>query len=185
MGRGLSAKLCYKITPMESKLKSKLISSYKEEMVAFLKLQPEHFNEAIELAISDDQPFAWRSAFLLSSCMEDNDARVKKYIKPILACIKSKNDGHQRELLKILYRMQLTNKSEGIVFDVCIRLWEQISKDPSVRITALKFIFKIAKQHPELLNEITPLLQDQYLELLSPGVKRSIRKMIKEIIDQD
>jgi len=170
---------------MESQLKSKLLSFYKEEMVAFLKSQPEHFNEAIELAISDDQPFSWRSAFLLSSCMEDNDTRVKKYIKPILACIKSKNDGHQRELLKILYRMQLTNKSEGIVFDICVRLWEQISKDPSVRMTAIKFILKIAKEHRELLNEITPLMQDQYLELLSPGIKKSIRKMIKGIIDLD
>jgi hypothetical protein len=81
--------------------------------------------------------------------------------------------------------MQLTDKSEGIVFDVCVRLWEQIGKDPSVRITALKFIFKIVKQHPKLLNEITPLLQDHYLELLSPGVKRSVNRMIKEIMDQD
>lgn len=170
---------------MESKLKSKLISSYKEEMGAFLKSQQEYFNEALELSISDDQPFAWRSAFLLSSCMEDNDARVKKYIKPILARIKSKNDGHQRELLKILYRMKLSDKEEGIVFDICIRLWEQISKDPSLRMTAIKFILKIAKEHRELLNEIAPLMQDHYLELLSPGVKKSIRKMRKGIIDLD
>jgi hypothetical protein len=170
---------------MESQLKSKLLSFYKEEMVAFLKSHPEHFNEAIELAISDDQPFAWRSAFLLSSCMEENDVRVKKYIKPILTSIKSKKDGHQRELLKILYRMQLTDKSEGIVFDICIRLWEQISKDPSVRMTALKFIIKIANKHPELLNEITVLMQDHYLELLSPGVKESVKRMINEIIEQE
>lgn len=166
---------------MQSQLKSKLLSSYKEEMVAFLKSQPEYFKEAIELAISDDQPFAWRSAFYLSSSMEDNDARVKKYIKPILACIKNKNDGHQRELLKILYRMKLSDREEGMVFDVCIRLWEQISKDPSVRMTSLKFILKIAKLHPELLNEIKPLVQDHYLELLSPGVKKSINRMIKDL----
>ena len=166
---------------MNSQLKSKLLSSYKEEMVAFLKSHPEYFNEALDLAISDDQPFAWRSAFYLGSCMDDNDARVKKYIKPILTRIKSKNDGHQRELLKILYRMKLSDKEEGIVFDTCIRLWEQIGKDPSVRITALKFILKIAKPHPELLNEITPLMQDHYLELLSPGVKQSVNRMIQEL----
>jgi hypothetical protein len=170
---------------MKTQLKSKLISSYKEEMVAFLKSQPEYFNEAVKLAISDDQPFAWRSAFVLSSCMEDNDTRVKKFIKPILTSIKTKNDGHQREMLKILYRMKLSDKEEGMVFDVCIRLWEQINKDPSVRMTALKFILKIAKQHPELLNEIRPLIQDQYLTLLSPGVKKSIKRMIKGIIELD
>jgi hypothetical protein len=87
---------------MQSQLKSKLLSSYKEEMVGFLKLQPEYFNEGLKLAISNDQQFAWRSAFYLSSCLDDNDARIKKYIEPILARIKTKNDGHQRELLKIL-----------------------------------------------------------------------------------
>jgi hypothetical protein len=170
---------------MQSQLKNILISSYKVEMISFLKSHPEHFNEAIELAISDDQPFAWRSAFLLGSCMEDNDARVKKHIKPILTSIKTKKDGHQRELLKILYRMNLNDKSEGMVFDICIRLWEQISKDPSVRMTALKFIIKIANKHPELLNEITVLLQDHYLATLSPGVKRSIQRMMKDVIGQE
>ena len=170
---------------MNSPLKNVLISSYKAEMITFLNSHSEFFNEAIELAISDDQPFAWRSAFLLTSCIEDNDTRVKKYIKPILACIRTKNDGHQRELLKILYRMKLSDNEEGIVFDICIRLWEQINKDPSVRMIALKFILKIAKQHSELLNEITPLIQDQYLALLSPGVKKSIKRMMKEVNEQD
>jgi hypothetical protein len=117
--------------------------------------------------------------------MEDNDKRIKKYIKPILTSIKSKKDGHQRELLKILYRMELTDKGEGIIFDICIRLWEQISKDPSVRITALKFIIKIAKEHPELLNEIKVLMQDHYLNPLSPGVKKAVKRMMNEIIEKE
>ena len=47
------------------------------------------------------------------------------------------------KLLKILYKMEINEKYEGIIFDICIRLWEQISKEPSVRMTALKFIIKI------------------------------------------
>jgi hypothetical protein len=49
-----------------------------------------------------------------------------------------------------------------------------------VRITALKFILKVANKHPDLLEEIVFLTQDHYLESLSPGVKRSIEKM-KEV----
>ena len=170
---------------MQSPLEKILISSYKEEMIAFLKTHPEYFNEAIELAISDNQPFAWRSAFVLFDCIDENDKRVKKYINTILNCIKDKKDGHQRELLKILYKMKLNEQQEGIVFDICIRLWEQIGKDPSVRMTALKFIIKTANKYPQLLEEISFLLQEQYLVTLSPGVKNSIRKMINEVIKQD
>ena len=75
---------------METVLESKLISSYKKEMISFLESHPEHFDEAIKLAISDKQPFAWRAAFLLTSCMEENDKRIQKYIKSIVEKIKTK-----------------------------------------------------------------------------------------------
>ncbi|MBK7229694.1 MAG: hypothetical protein IPH97_12725 [Ignavibacteriales bacterium] len=170
---------------MQTPLEKILVSSCKEEMIVFLKTHPQYFNEAIRLAISDNQPFAWRSAFVLFDCIDENDNRVKKQINTILNCIKDKKDGHQRELLKILYKMKLNKQQEGIVFDICIRLWEQIGKDPSVRMTALKFIIKTANKYPELLEEISFLLQEQYLVTLSPGVKNSIRKMINEVIKQD
>ena len=142
---------------------------------------PEFFEEAIELAISDKQPYSWRAAWLLWSCMEENDQRIQKHIKKIVNSIKTKDDGHQRELLKILLQMQLKEEYEGIIFNICMDLWEQINKKPSVRINALKFIIKIAKKHPELAKEIIFLTQDHYLETLSPGVKHSVSIMMKEL----
>ncbi len=167
---------------IQSVLENKLISSYKEEMISFLESHPEHFTEALNLAISDKQPYSWRAAFLLWGSMEENDRRIKKYIKQIVNSLKTKKDGHQRELLKILYKMEIDEKYEGIIFDICIRIWEQINKNPSVRITALKHIFKIVKKYPELSEEIIYLLQDHYLESLSPGVKHSIKRMMNEAV---
>ena len=166
---------------MENVLEHILISSYKTEMISFLKAHPEYFNEAIELAISDNQPYSWRSAWLLWSCMNENDQRIHKYIQKIVKAVKTKNDGHKRELLKILYQMKLKSGHESILFDICLSIWQQIEKSPSVRFNALKFIIKIAKNHPELANEIDYLLQEHYLETLSPGVKKSISKMMKEL----
>lgn len=167
---------------MESVLENKLMALHKDEMISFLKSHPEYFGEAIQLAISDKQPYSWRSAFLLCGSIEENDKRIQKHITSITNCIKEKKDGHQRELLKILYKMKISEKHEGQLFDICMNLWEQISKEPSVRMTALKFIIKIAKKHPELLKEIVFLTQDQYLETVSPGVKRSIKKMMQEVV---
>jgi len=169
---------------MESILENKLMTMYKDEMILFMKSNPEHFEEAIQLAISDKQPYAWRAAFLLSGCMDENDKRVKKHILPILKCIKQKKDGHQRELLKILSNMKISEKHEGQIFDICINLWKQINKAPSVRMNALKFVVKIAKKYPELSEEIVIVTQNHYLESLSPGVKHSIKKLIKDEIQQ-
>lgn len=167
---------------MESVLENKLMTLYKDEMISFLKTKHEYFDEAVQLAISDKQPYSWRAAFSLWGSIDENDKRIKKYIKSIVNSIHEKEDGHQRELLKILYKMEIAEKYEGQIFDICMDLWEQINKKPSVRITAFKFILKIARKHPELLNEINFLTQEQYLESLSPGIKRSIERMILEEI---
>ncbi len=165
---------------METKLENILMSRHKEGMISFMNVHPEYFNEAIDLAISDKQPYSWRAAWLLWSCMEENDPRIRPYIKKIIKSITTKNDGHQRELIKILLQMKLTEKQEGILFNTCINLWEQIDKKPSVRFTAFQFVLKTAKRYPELSNEIKFLTQNHYLETLSPGIKRSVQRMMKE-----
>jgi hypothetical protein len=166
---------------MESILENKLMTLYKDEMISYLKMHPNYFDEAVQLAVSDKQPYSWRAAFLLWGSIEENDSRIKKYIKTIISCIPEKEDGHQRELLKILYKMKLNENYEGRIFDICIKVWGQKHKAPSVRMTAFKYIVKIVKKHPELTDEITFLTQEHYLESLSPGVKNSIKRIMQEL----
>jgi hypothetical protein len=142
---------------------------------------PEHFKEAIELAVSDKQPYSWRAAYVLWSVIQVNDKRIKNHIKNIVNAVKNKSDGHQRELLKILLMMDLDEKYESELFDVCMDVWEQINKAPSVRVNAFKFILKIAKKHPELKQEIIFLTQDHYLDSLSTGAQHSIKKLMREL----
>lgn len=148
-------------------------------MISWLDAHPESFTEAILLAMADKQPLSWRSAWLLWSCMEDNDPRIRPYISKIIECLEHKKDGHQRELLKILYCMDLSEEQEGVVFDLCMNVWEQVGKTPSVRHNAFRMIARMASKYPDLLNEIAFITQDHYLDTLSPGVRRSVMKMCK------
>ena len=166
---------------METELEQILISAHKIEMIAYLDSHPGYFEEAIELAISDKQPYAWRAAWLLWSCIEENDKRVKPYIQKIIESITTKKDGHQRELIKILYEMNLNDDQEGYVFNICMTIWEKINTNPSVRFAAIKYSIETAKKQPDLSNEIAFITQNQYLNSLSPGIKRSISRMIKEL----
>jgi hypothetical protein len=166
---------------METELEKVLMNFYKEEMIRFMTNHPESFGEAIHLALGDKQPYSWRAAWLLWSCIEENDSRIKSHIRSIISSLKGKEDGHQRELLKILYLMDLDERHEGILFDHCISIWEKINKKPSVRFNAFKMMVKISRNYPELSQEIFFLLQDHYLETLSPGVRHSLLRMKKEI----
>ena len=161
-------------------LEQVLVNSHKEGMIEYVDSHPEDFDELVKLSIEDKQPFSWRAAWLLWSCMTKNDQRVFHYIDSMIKTLPTKRDGHQRELVKILSDMELNEDQEGQVFDICVSLWEKIGKKPSIRYTAFKEILKIAQKYPELANEISFLTQEHFTETLSPGVRKSINRMITD-----
>ena len=166
---------------MKTELEHILTSGYKDDMILFMSTHPECFDEAVQLAITDKQPYSWRSAWLLFDCMEHNDTRIQKQLTKIIDVIPLRKDGHQRSLLKLLFKMDLNDEQEGALFDVCVSIWETLGKSPSVRYTAFEFIVKTAKKYPDLINELTFLSQNHYLDSLSPGIKNSIMRTIKAL----
>ena len=150
-------------------------------MISYLKAHPEDFDEAIKLAISDKQPYSWRAAWLLWSCMDHNDLRLHRYLKKIIDTLPATSDNQLRELLLILQRMELNDDYTGKLFNICVNVWEKLGKQPSVRINAFKLIVKIAKKHPELTDEIIYLTQFHYLDTLSKAVKKSVFKLIDDL----
>ena len=160
---------------METNLEHILTHSYKADLIRYMNSHPEDFDELISLAIKDVQPYSWRAAWLLWSCMEPDDPRVHKHIRQIINGLTSKNDDQLRELMIVLRRMEVDEAVEGKLFDICVGVWEKIGKKPSVRFNAFKLISKIAGRHPELSHEIEFLLDPRFLESLSQTARKSIQ----------
>ncbi len=162
---------------METVLEHILTNSYKAEMISYMKSHPEDFEEAIKLAIADKQSYSWRAAWLLWSCMEKNDLRLRRYVEEIIDTLHTKSENQLRELLIILQRMELNDHNEGKLFDICVNIWKKIGKKPSVRYNAFKLMVKIVKNHPDLSKEIEFLTESHYMDSLSDTAKKSISKM--------
>jgi len=167
---------------MDQSLKDILTKHFnKEDLISFMNKHPLQFEKYIDIALSDEQPLAWRAAWLLNNCMKKNDKRIQDKIMAIIKAIATKEDGHQRELLKILEKMNIDEDYEGYLFNVCISIWEAIDKSPSVRILAFRILAKITKKYPELKNELKHLTQKHYTETLSPGIRNSFFRIKKEL----
>jgi hypothetical protein len=170
---------------METNLEYVLTHCFKTEMIAYLNAHPEDFEEAVWLAITDKQPWSWRAAWLLWSCMTKNDPRIRQYIHAIIDAIPTKADGHRRELLKVLQEMELTEEQQGTLFSICADIWEKIGKSPSVRYQAFRFMVSLARQYPDLANEISLYTRPQYMDTLSPGIKRGVFRLMAEIVNNE
>jgi len=154
----------------------------KEEMTALINSDKACFDETLELAKQNMHPVSWRAAWVLYHSMEVRDCRLQLHLPGLITAITGKPDGHQRELLRIIELLDYPEESEGALFDLCMNLWEQPGKIPSLRLFALRIILRIAAKYPELNNEIDFVTQPHYLEGLSPGIGNAVRRMIKEAV---
>ena len=136
--------------------------------------------KTIKLSLTDKHPYSWRAAWLLWSCMEENDPRVQPYISDMIGILTGRNDDHLRELLIILRKMEIPEESEGMLFDRCAKVWEKIGKKPALRLNAFKLLVNIAGKHPELQKELIFLTQPHYIGSLSPAAHKSIALLMKK-----
>lgn len=154
----------------------------KDAIVALLTRDASEFSAALSFALTDSQPQSWRSAWLLGHATEENDPRLRPHIEALTSAIEGKPDGHQRELIRLVAKMALTEDQEGELFDVCMTIWEDINKMPSVRAKAFGFIAEVAKKYPEMIEDIDYLTQSAYTHTLSRGVKHSIELIKKKFL---
>ena len=161
-----------------TELERVLIESRKEGMVAYVNSTSAAFDELVKLSLSNRQPFSWRAAFILSTVIKKNDKRVSMYIVDIIDAIDGKPDGHKRELLKILLKLELAEEQESQLIDICINLWKELDAKPTVRFYAFRMLMHIAEKYPDLESEIRLLTNDLYMHSLTQGIRRVIEKRL-------
>ncbi len=165
---------------IEQKLKGKIV---KKDLIVFIEKNPSQFNYIVEFAQKNNNIIGWRAAWLLFHIIEENDKRIKPFLKKFVLALKNKADGHQRELLKIIEKMKINKDIEGYLFNQCIIIWEDTNKSPSVRIIAFRHICSIAKKYPELKNEILFFTQNHYSQTLSPGIKNIFFRLKNQLFN--
>ncbi len=141
------------------------------------------FLECVNIALENQEPISWRATWVLEHSISKNDDRLIPFINDFLEVFPHRPEGHQRCILRVLRRMSLDEEQESRYFDHCMGTWENRGSIPSLRITALEEILKIAKKYPELKSEISFLLDPMYGEGLSPGIHRTFLRFKKDFLN--
>jgi hypothetical protein len=153
----------------------------KQLIVEQLNNQPKYFKSVFEFSLLDDEPMAWRAAWLMRDCLVKNDERLSGKGLLLTKAIKGKTEGHQREILKNLDFISLEEDFEGYLFDACMTIWETLSCIPSTRMTAFKTMMRVAEKYPELKQDLKLLTEPEYTESLTPGIAATLRKELKKL----
>lgn len=153
----------------------------KESMLDFLELHPELSHYTFELSVQNHQPQSWRATWLTKLTCKKNDPSLIPYVDRMIEAIDGKHDGHQRELMNVLLKMEWNEEQEGHLFDKCLEICGSIGKSPSVRIVAFRILDKLIRKYPELWYEIQFIVEEDYLESLTAGIKNGFKRDLENL----
>lgn len=146
----------------------------KDGMMRVVAERPGAVQELADMVLGSDPYIAWRSAWLLWSSMEPDDIRVKPFVDRYLEHLPNVADNLKREIFKVLEMMNLSEKQEAILFDICVEEWKSVFKKPGVRFNAFKILVKIIHKYPEMSDFLDLLTEDQYLDTMSLTARKSL-----------
>jgi hypothetical protein len=139
--------------------------------------------ELLVFALDKDQLISNRAMWVLNHCSDIDFDRVKPFHDKLINHLKNKHihSGVVRSILRIFQYHHVPKKHESFLLDRCFDYLKNPSEVITVRVFAMAIVFNISMPYPELLNELSIIL-NHMLETEESGALRSRAKYTLKMI---
>jgi hypothetical protein len=149
------------------------------KIVEYIDGDAEKFAELMKLFLGPVYRTSQRAAWAVNYCAEHNKKLVKPYFPKLVEQLE-RDDVHvavRRNVVRMLQFIDIPKRLEGRVFDACYNLLNDPSEPVAVRVFAMTVAAKLAKDEPELLNELR-LVATKYPQAATVGFRSRARRVL-------
>ncbi|MBK8305475.1 MAG: hypothetical protein WBC19_14145 [Pyrinomonadaceae bacterium] len=140
---------------------------------------PERFAELMRLFLGDVYRITQRAGWPLSNCVEKYPDLIKPYFAKLLKQL-ARDDVHnavRRNVVRLLQFVEIPKRYAGRVFDACYDLLADPTQAVAVRCFSLTVAAKVAKDSPELLDELR-FIATKYPQVATAGFRSRTRRVL-------
>ena len=110
---------------------------------------------------SDDLRICQMVSFPLINIADSNIDLLLPYIpKMIDNYANAPHDSYKRNVVRILQFVDIPEDLEGKVFDICLEEFCNTKTATAIRVFSITVLVNICEKHPELKQEVLPILMD-------------------------
>lgn len=150
-------------------------------MVAEIKEVPHFQSELLALSLSTVDPIGWRATWITRQFLSEINFLPSYHVRKVVNALMDLTESNQREWLKTLDFEVIDEDLEGLIYDQCVQLWSGIHYHSALRREAFKVLHRFHRLYPELLEETKYLFSVDFLENLSPAIRKSIERDLKSL----
>lgn len=144
-------------------------------------------NKLLVLALDKDEVISNRAMWVLNHCSDLDAERIKPFHVKLIHHLKNKHihSGVIRSILRIFQTQHVPKKLESFMLDTCLDYIKNPSEAIAVRAFGMTVAFNISKPYPELLNELSIILNHLSVTEESAGVRNRTKNILKAISKQN
>ena len=150
---------------------------YIAEVVASVK----KFESLLDIALHENDPLAWRAAWILDGSDEQCPGMAAGFISAIIQALPDiSSKGSIRSLLRLLCRYDIPMEQQGILIDLCFKYMISALYPVAVKVHAMQILYNHVLIYPELKEELVAVILDQEANN-SIGFKSRGKRLLKKL----
>ncbi|MEO8647702.1 MAG: hypothetical protein ABI539_00910 [Acidobacteriota bacterium] len=138
----------------------------------------QRFAELMKLFTGPVYRVGQRAAWPVSLCIERDPNLVQPYFPGLIKQIE-RDDAHiavRRNVLRLLQFVAIPKRYQGRVFDLCYKLFADVSQTVAVRVFAMTVAADLANGDHHLMNELQ-LVAESHPQLATAGFQARVRRV--------
>ena len=153
-----------------------------DKVVAYVGNNASRFAELVRLFLEGPYRVTQRAGWPLSCCIEQNPKLIEPHLKQVLnfALEPGVHDSVKRNVVRLLQFIAIPKRLQGLTAKICFQFFSDKKEPIAVRVFSMTVLSNLAKELPELKNELIPLIEDQ-MPYASAGFISRGRKVLKEL----
>lgn len=151
-------------------------------IVDYVGANASRFSHLVGFFLAGPYRITQRAAWPLSCCVEKHPALIEPHLKTILTHI----DGPdvpvavKRNVVRLLQFIEVPRRLQGRAAAICFAFLSNKKEPVAVRVFSMTVLANMARQIPELKNELIPLIEDQMPYGTAGFISRG-RRVLKEL----
>jgi hypothetical protein len=152
------------------------------KIVKYIGNDPKKFAELVNVFLAGPYRVAQRISWPLSCCIEQNTTLIHPHLTKILKYVQKPDvhDAVKRNVVRLLQFVDIPGKNHGTAVNICFKFFNDNREPIAVRVFSMTVLASLAREIPELKNELILLIEDQ-LSYGSAGFVSRGRKLLKKL----
>lgn len=169
------------------KLRDEILKEHSKEhslaIAGWIGKNPARMGQLMQLFLHDEYRVVQRAAWIMSLVAQQHPELLKPHLHSMVN--RMGDDGIpvavKRNVVRVLQYILVPEDLQGPVMDYCFRFLEDPKETVAVRAFSMTVLAGLAKQYPDIRQEIVLLIEDQMREGATAGFISRGKKTLKEL----